>query len=90
MFDTKIYHQFGCKCLRCHRSDCFCEYHIGRTDFTEQYQRIIEKNIYSKGFYDGEKEAFETFEKEKIKFRDYSDQQKFVEILKDLIRKIEK
>ena len=50
MFDTKIYHQFGCKCLRCHRSDCFCEYHIGRTDFTEQYQRIIEKIFTVKDF----------------------------------------
>ena len=88
MFDTKIYHNFGCKCLDCCEVGCRCEYHMGKTDFMASYQMLIEKQIYHKGFYDGEKEAFEEFEKEKIKFNSYSEQEKVVQILEDLIKKI--
>ena len=88
MFDTKIYHNLGCECLGCYKIGCNCDCHIGQTHFRTACQELIEKNIYSKGFYDGQKEAFETFEKEKMRLRDCSDQQKFVEMLEDLIRKI--
>ena len=89
MFDTKIYHQFGCECLDCHRVGCTCDYHLSHTPCMTARQTIIEKQIYDKGFYDGRNEAWEQFSKERNKFMSYTDQQRFVEMLKELIKKIE-
>ncbi len=67
MFDTKIYHKYGCECFDCHKIGCCCEYHIKQTGFRTAHQELIERNIYNKGFYDGRKETFEEFEKEKTR-----------------------
>ena len=90
MFDTKIYHHaFGCECLDCHKIGCCCDYHLSHTPCMTARQTIIEQNIYNKGFYDGKKETWREFENERKKFMNYTDQQRFVEMLKDLIKKIE-
>lgn len=89
MFDTKIYHQFGCNCLDCHKIGCICDYHISHTPCVTARQTIIEQNIYNKGFYDGQNKAWEEHERERYLFKNCSDQQKMVELLKDLIKKIE-
>jgi len=89
MFDTKIFHQFGCECLDRHKIDCGCEYHIGQTGFRNAYQTLIEKQIYEKGFYDGRKEAWADFEREKYLFRDMASQEKMAKLLQGAMLPLE-
>jgi hypothetical protein len=82
MFDTKIYHQFGCACLGCHPSYCTCDYHIGRTGVEREMETargtVLMRNAYWRGFMDGRKESDEP-----IRFRTPEETERFAKKLRD-------
>jgi len=86
MFDTKIYHQFGCDCLGCHKFGCGCKYHSSRVFSIPLSQQIAEQNIYQKGYMDGRKEETERY---KMRFGNMEDQEKFAKLLKEAIKPLE-
>lgn len=89
MFDTKIYHNFGCDCLQCHRPDCHCNYHFGRTGAETLRQQILEESIYRRGYYDGQKATYEELNRKGKMFESCTDQQKCAEQIKSAMKPLE-
>lgn len=89
MFDTKIYHQFGCGCLECHPVGCRCDYHISHVFHKPLCQQVVEQQIYNKGYYEGRRDAYAELEREKRQFKDATEEKRFAELLNDAMKPLE-
>lgn len=87
MFDTKNYYNpLEYHCYYCHCRNEFCgKTHIG-CHITPLHQSVIEKNIYTKGYFDGMKE---TEERLKIRFKTPDEHELMVKKLKECMKPLE-
>lgn len=79
MFDTKNYYtsHLGCQC-----ASVFCYHCYPEHPFRATTEQVLYDAAFNRGYATGRREAYEELEKERTRFRNATDQEKFTELLK--------